>query len=65
MKVNATKLRAHLNEDRVSVKNREEIAELDSSKQGKKKELDQLVGILPPLSEKDAKEIKEERVSRL
>ena len=72
MKVNTTELRTHLS-DYLTMANKEEIiitnkgieiARIISPKQAKKRSLNNLVGILPSLTDKEVENIKSERISK-
>lgn len=72
MKVNTTELRTHLS-DYLTMANKEEIiitnkgieiARIISPKQAKKRSLNNLVGILPSLTDKEIEDIKNERISK-
>lgn len=72
MKVNTTELRTHLS-DYLTMANKEEIiitnkgieiARIISPKQAKKRSLNNLVGILPSLTDKEIENIKNERISK-
>ena len=72
MKVNATELRSHLS-DYLAMANKEEIiitnkgieiARIISPKQAKKRSLNNLVGILPSLTDEETENIKNERISK-
>lgn len=72
MKVNTTELRTHLS-DYLRMTNKEdiiitnkgiEIARIISPKQAKKRSLNNLVGILPSLTDKEIENIKNERISK-
>lgn len=72
MKVNTTELRTHLS-DYLTMANKEEIiitnkgieiARIISPKQAKKRSLNNLVGILPSLTDKEIENIKSERISK-
>lgn len=72
MKVNTTELRTHLS-DYLTLANKEEIiitnkgieiARIISPKQAKKRSLNNLVGILPSLTDKEIENIKNERISK-
>ena len=72
MKVNTTELRSHLS-DYLAMANKEEIiitnkgieiARIISPKQAKKRSLNNLVGILPSLTDKEIENIKNERISK-
>ena len=72
MKVNTTELRTHLS-DYLTMANKEEIiitnkgieiARIISPKQAKKRFLNNLVGILPSLTDKEIENIKNERISK-
>ena len=71
MKVNTTELRSHLS-DYLAMANKEEIiitnkgieiARIISPKQAKKRSLNNLVGILPSLTDEETENIKNERIS--
>lgn len=71
MKVNTTELRTHLS-DYLTMVNKEEIiitnkgieiARIISPRQAKKRSLNNLVGILPSLTDKEVENIKNERIS--
>ena len=72
MKVNTTELRTHLS-DYLTMANKEEIiitnkgieiARIISPKQAKKRSLNNLVGILPSLTDKEIENMKSERISK-
>ena len=72
MKVNTTELRTHLS-DYLTMASKEEIiitnkgieiARIISPKQAKKRSLNNLVGILPSLTDKEIENIKNERISK-
>ena len=72
MKVNTTELRSHLS-DYLAMANKEEIiitnkgieiARIISPKQAKKRSLNNLVGILPSLTDEETENIKNERISK-
>lgn len=72
MKVNTTELRRHLS-DYLAMANKEEIiitnkgieiARIISPKQAKKRSLNNLVGILPSLTDKEVEDIKNVRISK-
>ena len=72
MKVNTTELRTHLS-DYLTMANKEEIiitnkgieiARIISPQQAKKRSLNNLVGILPSLTDKEIENIKNERISK-
>ena len=72
MKVNTTELRTHLS-DYLTMANKEEIiitnkgieiARIISPKQAKKRSLNNLVGLLPSLTDKEIENIKNERISK-
>ena len=65
MKVNTTELRTHLS-DYLTMANKEEIiiTRIISPKQAKKRSLNNLVGILPSLTDKEIENIKNERISK-
>lgn len=72
MKVNTTELRRHLS-DYLAMANKEEIiitnkgieiARIISPKQAKKRLLNNLVGILPSLTDEEIENIKNERISK-
>ena len=72
MKVNTTELRTHLS-DYLTMANKEEIiitnkgieiARIISPKQAKKRSLNNLVGILPSLTDEEIENIKNERISK-
>ena len=72
MKVNTTELRRHLS-DYLAMANKEEIiitnkgieiARIISPKQAKKSSLNNLVGILPSLTDEEIEDIKNERISK-
>lgn len=72
MKVNTTELRTHLS-DYLTMANKEEIiitnkgieiARIISPKQAKKRSLNNLVGTLPSLTDKEVENIKSERISK-
>ena len=72
MKVNTTELRTHLS-DYLTMANKEEIiitnkgieiARIISPKQAKKRSLNNLVGLLPSLTDKEIEYIKNERISK-
>lgn len=70
MKVSATKLRTHLsdylnmaNQEEIIITNKGiEIARLISPKQAKKRTLKKLVGIIPPLTDTEIEQMKDERL---
>lgn len=72
MKVNTTELRTHLcdyltmaNKEEIIITNKGiEIARIISPKQAKKRSLNNLVGILPSLTDKEVENIKSERISK-
>ncbi len=72
VKVNTTELRSHLS-DYLAMANKEEIiitnkgieiARIISPKQAKKRSLNNLVGILPSLTDEETENIKNERISK-
>ena len=72
VKVNTTELRSHLS-DYLDMANKEEIiitnkgieiARIISPKQAKKRSLNNLVGILPSLTDEETENIKNERISK-
>lgn len=72
MKVNTTELRSHLS-DYLAMANKEEIiitnkgieiARIISPKQAKKRSLNNLVGMLPSLTDEETENIKNERISK-
>ena len=72
MKVNTTELRTHLS-DYLTMASKEEIiitnkgieiARIISPKQAKKRSLNNLVGLLPSLTDKEIENIKNERISK-
>ena len=72
MKVNTTELRRHLS-DYLAMANKEEIiitnkgieiTRIISPKQAKKSSLNNLVGILPSLTDEEIEDIKNERISK-